>query len=110
LKAGPGTTGTVSRSPSKEKAERERTDATAVARKPKLLKHHLVAIRLQCGEGVRLLGEDQSGFGRVASLGRFVVEELAVPYLPLRFPAHDEPLFYRSTKCHLAKIPAFLQF
>jgi hypothetical protein len=64
---------------------------------------------LQGRKCVRLLGEHEAGLGRVASLGRLIVEELAVPYFLLCLPAHDEALFNRATKSDLAKVPAFLQ-
>ncbi len=88
----------------------EHTNATVVAGKAKLLKHHLVAVRLQRGEGVRLFGEDEASLGRVASLRCFVVEELAVPYLFLGLPTDNKTLLNGPAEGQLAKVPAFLQF
>lgn len=109
LKAGPGAACKVSDSPSRQRVGGGRTDATEVTGKAKFLKHHLVAMCLQGRKGVRLLGEHEAGLGRIASLGRLIVEELAVPYLLLRLPAHDKALFNRATESYLAKVPAFLQ-
>src|SRR5690242_19606562 len=91
-------------------SESKRTNAPIVAGKAELFKHHLIAMRLQRGEAVWLLGEDQPRLGRVTSLGRLVVKELAIPDLLLRIPAHDEPLLNGASKSQFAKIPAFLQF
>lgn len=86
-----------------------RTGDATVAREAKLFKDHLVAVQLQGGQGVGLLGEDKAGLGGVASLGRLVVKELAVPDLFLCFPVDDEALFDRAAEGHLAKVLALVQ-
>lgn len=66
-------------------------------------------MQLQGGQGVGLLGEDEAGLGGVASLGRLVVKELAVPDLLLRLPVDDEALFDGAAEGHLAKVLALVQ-
>ncbi len=82
---------------------------TIVARKAKLLKHHLITMGLERRQRIGLLGQDESGLGGVAFLRRLLVEELSVPNLLLRLPVDDEPLLDRSSKLYLAKVLALIQ-
>lgn len=83
---------------------RNKTCCTAVASEPVFLEYYLVAICLQRGQGVWLLGEEQSRLGRVAFLRGGLVDELMVPDFLLGLPVDNVAFLDGTTELDLAKV------
>lgn len=83
-----------------------RTQAPIIPPKLKLLKHHLIAIRLQRERAIRGLRQDQIRLLRITLQHRLVIEEGVLPDSPLAFPVDDETLLHRAAEGEFPKVAA----